>query len=77
MTKVSKEIEQIHDASLILAKVFNEEYRRWGKTDQTDRILEVYKEVRRLIPEDKLGKRYGSEEAYAFIQGAGSDDRVS
>jgi len=60
----------IHNLSLIAGSHYAECYSKGSDFfDETDKALELYMELRRLLPKETEGKRYGSYVAYCATQG--------
>tara|TARA_R100001143_G_C3293711_1_gene102407 strand:- start:340 stop:621 length:282 start_codon:yes stop_codon:yes gene_type:complete len=57
----------IHNLSLEVAELFNEAYHTEGAEEDEIVLLEVFRGLRRELPLDEYGKRYGAAEAHQFM----------
>ena len=58
----------IHNLSLEVAELFNEAYHEDASEDMSA-LLEAFRGLRRELPLDEAGKRYGAAEAYEWMHG--------
>ena len=58
----------IHNLSLEVAELFTEAYRE-GASEDMSVLLEAFRGLRRELPLDEDGKRYGASEAYEWMHG--------
>ena len=58
----------IHNLSLEVAELFNEAYNEDAWED-ADALLDAFRGLRRELPLDEAGKRYGAAEAYEWMHG--------
>lgn len=59
------DMQAIHDFSIELGEGFKESYNNPAYTyEETDNLLEAYREVRRTMPLGSNGKRWRSYDAY-------------
>ena len=63
----------IHNLSLEVAELFNEAYNEDAWED-ADALLDAFRGLRRELPLDEAGKRYGAAEAYEWMQGGHSSN---
>ena len=63
----------IHNLSLEVAELFNEAYREDASEDMSV-LLDAFRSLRRELPLDEDGKRYGAAEAYEFMHGGPSSN---
>ena len=63
-------VEERHDLSILLGKAFAMSYKMHPLTEQTDKLLEMYRDARRMVDrqENTIG-RYGAFDAYLATQG--------
>jgi len=61
----------IHNLSLEVAELFNEAYREDASEDMSV-LLDAFRGLRRELPLDDDGKRYGAAEAYEGMHGGPS-----
>ena len=54
----------IHNLSLEVAELFNEAYHTEGALEDVSALLDVFRGLRRELPLEDDGKRYGASEAY-------------
>jgi len=66
----------IHELSLEVAELFNEAYNEDAWED-ADALLDAFRGLRRELPLDEAGKRYGAAEAYEWMQGGHSSNRTT
>ena len=72
-TTVPCAIEERHELSLTLGKAFAQSYAIHPMCEQTQELLEMYREARRNVDnEHPQDERYGSYDAYMATQGFGS-----
>ena len=62
----------IHNLSLEVAELFNEAYREDASEDMSV-LLDAFRGLRRELPLDDDGKRYGAAEAYEWMHGGPSN----
>jgi len=63
----------IHNLSLEVAELFNEAYREDASEDMSV-LLDAFRGLRRELPLDDDGKRYGAAEAYEWMHGGPSSN---
>ena len=63
----------IHNLSLEVAELFNEAYREDASEDMSV-LLDAFRGLRRELPLDDAGKRYGAAEAYEWMHGGPSSN---
>ena len=63
----------IHNLSLEVAELFNEAYRE-DATEDMSVLLDAFRGLRRELPLDDAGKRYGAAEAYEWMHGGPSSN---
>jgi len=63
----------IHNLSLEVAELFNEAYNEDASEDMSA-LLEAFRGLRRELPLDEDGKRYGAAEAYEWMHGGHSSN---
>ena len=63
----------IHNLSLEVAELFNEAYREDASEDMSV-LLDAFRGLRRELPLDEAGKRYGAAEAYEWMHGGPSSN---
>ena len=63
----------IHNLSLEVAELFNEAYHEDASEDMSA-LLEAFRGLRRELPLDDAGKRYGAAEAYEWMHGGPSSN---
>ena len=72
-TTVPVSVEERHNLSLCLGKAFAMSYKIHTHCEQTTQLLDMYRESRRMVDNEKLGEaRYGSYDAYLATQDFGS-----
>ena len=59
----------IHNLSLEVAELFNEAYNTEDATEDASALLDAFRGLRRELPLDDGGKRYGAAEAYEWMHG--------
>jgi len=59
----------IHNLSLEVAELFNEAYNHTDATEDASALLDAFRGLRRELPLDEDGKRYGAAEAYEWMHG--------
>ena len=62
----------IHELSLEVAELFNEAYHE-GASEDMSALLDAFRGLRRELPLDDDGKRYGAAEAYEWMHGGHSN----
>tara|TARA_R110000851_G_scaffold196400_2_gene347301 strand:- start:1305 stop:1529 length:225 start_codon:yes stop_codon:yes gene_type:complete len=69
-TTVPCAVEERHDLSILLGKAFAMSYKIHPLTDQTDSLLGMYRDARRMVDNEKPHEsRYGAFDAYLATQG--------
>ena len=63
----------IHNLSLEVAELFNEAYNE-GASEDMSALLDAFRGLRRELPLDEAGKRYGAAEAYEWMHGGPSSN---
>jgi len=70
---VPQSIEDRHNLSLTIGKAFAQSYKLHTHCEQTTQLLEMYRESRRMVDNEKLCEsRYGAYDAYLATQDFGS-----
>ena len=59
----------IHNLSLEVAELFNEAYNTEDAAEDASALLDAFRGLRRELPLDDAGKRYGAAEAYEWMHG--------
>jgi len=59
----------IHNLSLEVAELFNEAYNTHDASEDMRVLLEAFRGLRRELPLDDDGRRYGASEAYEWMHG--------
>ena len=59
----------IHNLSLEVAELFNEAYNTEDAAEDASALLDAFRGLRRELPLDDDGKRYGAAEAYEWMHG--------
>ena len=68
-TTVPIAVEERHDLSILLGKAFAQAYKIHPNAEDTQEILELYKQSRRMVDRPSIGSaRYGSTDAYYATQ---------
>ena len=68
-TDISQESTiHIHNLSLEVAELFNEAFHTEGASEDMSVLLEVFRALRRELPREPDGKRYGATEAYETMR---------
>ena len=68
-TTVPTHVEERHDLSMSLGKAFAQAYKIHPLAEDTQQILELYKQSRRMVKRPSAGeKRYGSTDAWYSTQ---------